>query len=95
MRADAFHEVSGAEAATASRPARGGQYVVAATGVIAKRLRGVGAEENSSGSSGSFEEDVVRAVRSRQAQMFGGKAVDEIAGVAERCGDQNRSGGPN
>ena len=91
LRADAFHEISRAETATASSPAAGGEDMVAATGVIAERLRGVSTQENRAGRGAAFQEVALRAMGRRQAEMFGRKAIDEVASFAQRACDEDGS----
>ena len=89
--ADTFHEISGAEAAAAPGPAAGRQDMVAATGVIADRLRGIWTEENRAGSGAAFQEVALRAIGRRQAEMFGREAIDEVASFAQRASDEDGS----
>src|SRR5260370_18269575 len=75
LHADALDKIRGRQPSAPARPAASGQNVVAATRIIAQRLRAPRTEKNGSGSRNLFES---RSPALRKAQMFRRKAVHEV-----------------
>ena len=86
---EAFHEISCREAAPGARPSAGGQNVIAAAGVVPKRLRRPGTEEDGAGGT-----DLVEQVGGTicNAEVLGGKAVDKCTGGRKRGREKDGSG---
>jgi hypothetical protein len=75
LHADALHEIGGRQSAAAPRPTRGGQNVVAATGVIAERLCGPWPYKDRSSGGNSLEWRSFLSSVLRKAEMFRRKAI--------------------
>lgn len=86
LHADAFYKVSGGKSAAPARPAAGRKDVIASRSVIPERLRSPGSEKHSSGGVNLLNNGLGIF---GEAEMFGGKSVDEFASLIHRFRDKD------
>ena len=89
LHADTFHKVGRRKPASFACPTPGREDVIAAGGVVAKRLRAPRAKENGARRVDFLQEPLGIL---RKAKVFRGEAIDECASLLERMRYENCSG---